>query len=138
MTAGRRDQDENDHSTLLLVEDDANFPYLIRRYARKSGCRVVHVSLGEKALDLARRVEPVLILLDVALPRMDGWQVLEALRADPDTEDIPVVICSGWDEGLRIWAERGADGYLQKPVSYHDFAETLEYIKVHRSSDGPG
>jgi CheY-like chemotaxis protein len=111
--------------TVLLVEDDPAFIYLIQRYADKGGCRLVSTARGDEALELARREWPVLILLDIMLPGMDGWQVLRELKADASTSGIPVVLCSALSEEAR-GVEEGADGYLRKPVLYQDFMAALK------------
>ena len=64
------------------------------------------------------------IVLDIALPGMNGWEVLRALRSNMSTSDIPVVMCSALEEAEH-GREAGADGYLQKPVLYQDFRSAL-------------
>lgn len=115
--------------TVLLVEDDPAFIYLIRRYADKGGCELVSTSRGEEAVEMAREKQPDMVLLDIMLPGMDGWQVLRALRDDPATQDIPVVLCSALSEEARS-IEEGADGYLRKPVLYQDFIGALEDMGI--------
>ena len=110
--------------TALIVEDDMPCVYLWRRYTKESGFRPISTSSGREALELAQREPPSLVVLDVMLPDIEGWEVLQALKADPATRDIPVLICSGFYEKERSLAE-GADGYLQKPVLYDNFVEAL-------------
>jgi hypothetical protein len=107
-------------SCILIVEDDPSFTYLIQRYAEKSGLRMVNTPQGEDALALAQKAKPAAIMLDIALPGINGWEVLRILKGHPDTRDIPVVMCSGFEEEARSF-EEGADGYLRKPVRYQDF-----------------
>jgi CheY-like chemotaxis protein len=113
----------------LIVEDDMTCVYLWQRYMKRSGFRAISTQEGKEALDLARRERPSLVVLDVILPDIDGWEVLQALKADPATRDIPVLICSALREERRSVA-RGADGYLQKPILYEDFLEALSNIDV--------
>jgi len=110
--------------TILVIEDEPSFIYLMQRYAAKSGWRIVVASEGREALRLVQEERPTVIMLDIALPGMDGWQVLEALKADHSTRDIPVVMCSGLEE-VRRSLHRGAVGYLQKPVLYQDFVQAV-------------
>jgi len=112
------------HPTVLIVEDDLDSIYLLQRYLSSTGCRVVSTSLGEEAVALAQQEKPTAIVLDIALPGMDGWEVLRALRSNVSTSDIPVVMCSGLEEE-EIGREAGADGYLQKPVLCQDFRLAL-------------
>src|SRR5262245_52817108 len=92
------------HPTVLIVEDDPQSVYLLQRYLRSTGCRVVSTSLGEEALALAQQEKPTAIVLDIALPGMNGWEVLRALRSNVSTSNIPVVLCSALEE-----AERGRE-----------------------------
>jgi CheY-like chemotaxis protein len=101
---------------------------------KRSGFRVISTQEGKGALDMARREKPDLVVLDVMLPDMDGWEVLQALKADPATCDIPVLVCSALREEKRSVA-KGADGYLQKPVLYEDFLEALSLMHMEPASD---
>ncbi len=108
---------------VLIVEDDPNSLYMMERYARSSGCQRLCTTSGEKALELAREKQPDVILLDIGLPDILGWEVLRALRANPLTSQIPVIICTALtvaDEALAANA-----GYLHKPVYYQDFVNAL-------------
>jgi CheY-like chemotaxis protein len=113
----------------LIVEDDMTCVYLWQRYMKRSGFRAISTQEGKGALDMARRERPDLVVLDVMLPDIDGWEVLQALKADPSTRDIPVLICSALREEKRSIA-RGADGYLQKPILYEDFLEALSSMHM--------
>jgi len=116
---------ERDRPVVLVVEDEEPFAYLLRRYTEKSGCRFVGAGLKEEALDLARRERPAVILVDIVLAGTSGQDVLQALKADPDTRAIPVVMCSGRDEDPHFWTGMGAHDCLQKPVRYERFLEML-------------
>jgi CheY-like chemotaxis protein len=95
----------------------------------RSGWQLVSTTRGEEALPLAQQERPAVIVLDVRLPGKSGWEVLRELKADHATQDIPVVICTGWEEETRSQVE-GADGYLRKPVRYRDFVAALEDVGV--------
>ena len=110
---------------LMIVEDDSQSLYLIERYASTSGCRLVSAWEGKEALMLAQQARPTLILLDIVLSGMLGWEVLQLLRADSLTCNIPIIICSVLDEADHA-QEAGAVGYLRKPVYYQDFVTALK------------
>ena len=82
---------------------------------------------GVEALDLVRRVLPAAVVLDIKLPRLDGWQVLAELKADPATAAIPVVIASVVDDRPRGLA-LGAEVYLLKPVRRDDLVDALRRV----------
>ena len=119
---------------VMLVEDDPQFVYLIQRYARSSGCQLVHVDSISQAVSQAQKELPDLVLLDLALNGTDGWQVLQSLKADPVTSAIPVFICSASEVATRGWEDR-ADGCLLKPVMYEDFMTALAATSGQLCSD---
>ena len=105
---------------ILLVEDDLNSLKLLRRLVEGAGYEVLTATTGEKALALARRSEPRVIVLDVMLPDMDGWSIMKQLKAEPKTEGIPVIITSvlgNPDLGIGL----GASDYFTKPVPREPF-----------------
>ena len=109
---------------VLLVDDDRASLELMTAYLSDATARVVKARDGVEALELTRQVLPAAVVLDIQLPRLDGWQVLADLKADPDLASIPVVIASVVDErprGLSL----GADAYLLKPVGRDDLVGAL-------------
>jgi len=112
---------------VLLVDDDRASLELISAYLTGAAARVVRARDGIEALELVRQVHPAAVVLDIRLPRLDGWQVLTRLRADPATVHLPVVIASVVDErprGLSL----GADEYLLKPVRRDDLVGALQRV----------
>ena len=102
--------------TLLIIEDDARFARILLEMAREKGFKGLVSSRGEAGLALARKFEPDAIMLDIQLPGMEGWAVLDRLKRSPETRHIPVHIISVQDDldrGLSL----GAFACLQKPVS---------------------
>jgi DNA-binding response OmpR family regulator len=105
--------------TLLIAEDDPLLLPLLKATFRTSGLRVLTAGTGTQALDLARAERPDLMLLDVGLPEMSGYEVCRALKTDPETAGIRVVMLTA-RAGLadqRLAAEAGAETYLTKPFS---------------------
>jgi len=113
-----------DTPTLMIVEDDLQHLYLLERYLRGRVWRMVYTTRGENALTLAWQEKPNLILLDLISPGISGWDVLRALKADPLTRPIPVIICSELDEADRA-QEAGAAAFLRKPINSMDFWDAL-------------
>ena len=102
--------------TILVVEDDPDSLELMTLYLRGAAFDVRVARNGEEGLELARALQPSAIVLDIMLPRLDGWEVLALLKSDPHTAGIPVVIVSMLDERGRGFALGAAD-YLIKPVT---------------------
>ncbi|MCB2185544.1 MAG: PAS domain S-box protein [Deltaproteobacteria bacterium] len=129
--------DDRDHLTaqdrsILIVEDDARFARILARQCREQGFRVLASATGEAGLELARRHVPHGIVLDLKLPGMDGWRVLELLKEDPGTRHIPVHIASVEDAAPAA-LQKGAVGFLQKPVSREQINDAL--AKLAKTSE---
>lgn len=101
---------------VLIVEDNPGTIELYRRYLEGTGWQVTALSQSADVLSEARRLHPDVIVLDIMMPDVDGWSVLQALKLDPDTASVPVLVCSVvHDPGLA--RTLGADSYITKPVS---------------------
>jgi CheY-like chemotaxis protein len=100
---------------VLVIDDEATVRDLMRRFLTREGLEVVTAKDGAEGLMLAHELRPALITLDVLMPGIDGWSVLEALKANPELSDIPVVMLTILDEKSRGFA-LGADDFLIKPI----------------------
>ncbi len=101
--------------TVLVIDDDPTARDLVERLLVKEGFRAETASSGAEGLEMARRLRPTVITLDVMMPQMDGWTVLEKLKNDPDLCDIPVVMLTIADN-RNLGFTLGASDYLTKPV----------------------
>ncbi|SDA12404.1 Signal transduction histidine kinase [Methylobacterium sp. UNC378MF] len=113
---------------VLIVEDDAMFASVLLELARERGFKGLIAQDGAGALSLAHRFKPHAITLDIGLPDMDGWALLDLLKNDPRTRHIPIHVISVNDEkkrGLRA----GAFGFLEKPVEREGLMRALERSK---------
>jgi signal transduction histidine kinase/CheY-like chemotaxis protein len=110
--------------TVLVVEDDPRSAELLALYLDGAGYRVVRARDGAEGLELAQRLRPRAVLLDILLPRVDGWDLLARLKADPATAACPVIIVSMLDERGKGFA-LGAAEYLVKPVGRAEMLEAL-------------
>jgi CheY-like chemotaxis protein/two-component sensor histidine kinase len=115
-------------AVLLIVERDPTFAQILLQTAHEQGLKALIVPRGEMALTLAREVQPVAITLDLCLPDLHGFKVLQRLKDDPRTRHIPVHIISGDEGGLRS-QEAGAVACLKKPVSRKDLVEAFAKMK---------
>ena len=122
-----RDQLASGEPYLLVIEDDNLFSEQLVELGRDRGWKVVATNSGEEGLRLARRSPPRGIILDVRLPDLDGFLVMERLRADSRTADIPVHFLSAVDTPERGWA-MGAVGYLTKPVGRRELKDVVERL----------
>ena len=120
----------HDAMTILVIDDDATARDLLTRALLKEGFRVETAADGRQGLELSRRIRPDVITLDVLMPGMDGWAVLQELKADADLTDIPVIMLSMIDE-KHLGFSLGASDYLMKPVNRQQMIDILE--KYRRS-----
>ena len=120
------------HFTVLVIDDDAGARDLIARALAKEGFRVEVATHGKAGLEMARALRPQVITLDVMMPGMDGWAVLTALKADPATADIPVIMLTIVDE-KEVGFALGAADYFTKPIDWSRLAATLQ--KYRRTPD---
>jgi CheY-like chemotaxis protein/CHASE3 domain sensor protein len=125
-------EDDRDRLTpgdtvILLIEDDPAFARILADMIRRNGHRVLAAADGESGLALAREYRPTGVLLDVMLPGMDGWTVMERLKTDDATRHIPVHFISAIDEAGR-GRELGAVGFLTKPVSREAISAAFERL----------
>ena len=100
---------------ILVIDDEQTVRDLMRRFLAREGFDVVTAHDGEEGLALARQLHPALITLDVLMPGLDGWSVLQALKADPELAEIPVVMLTIVDEKNKGYA-LGASEYVTKPI----------------------
>lgn len=116
---------------VLLVDDNPDHRFLARRalapLAKELDLALDFAEDGEAGLARVRDARPDLVLLDVKMPRMDGFEALRALRADPATRSLPVVMFSSSEVGADVERARtlGADGYLTKPLDPKQYGDAL-------------
>jgi signal transduction histidine kinase/ActR/RegA family two-component response regulator len=116
-------------AVVVVIDDDRASLDLMSAYLAGHGVRVVRARDGKEGLDAVRRLRPVATVLDILLPGIDGWEVLETLRADPETQALPVIIASIVDERSRGLAAGAAD-YLVKPVGRDELLDALRRMHV--------
>ena len=121
---------------VVVVEDDRASLDLFTAYLSRADIGVTTARDGQSGLEAVRRVRPVAVVLDIRLPGIDGWAVLKALKSDPETQAIPVVVVSIVDERPR-GAALGAAAYLVKPVSRDELLSALSAVGVLPSMNGP-
>jgi len=104
---------------VLLVEDDPDNRFIFRVILEHRGHEIIEAADGEAAIELARSAHPDLILMDISLPRLDGWSAIRILRADPLTGAIPIMAVTAFAAPAdQEWAlSLGCAGYLAKPVA---------------------
>ncbi|MGZ9164502.1 MAG: response regulator transcription factor [Anaerolineales bacterium] len=115
---------------ILIAEDERDIRDLVAFTLRFAGHEVFAASNGEEAVELAPRVNPDLILMDVRMPRMTGYEACKILKADPDLKDIPVVFLSakGQENEIQQGLASGAEDYLLKPFAPDQLTSRVKMI----------
>ena len=132
--------------TILLVEDDPGHARLIEKNLRRSNInnQILNVDDGQKAIDYlfnqgeyatSKHDSPLLVLLDLNIPGVDGYQVLKRMKEDPRTKRIPVVILTTTDDSREVAKcyNLGCNVYVTKPVDYEQFSEAIRKIGLFLS-----
>jgi CheY-like chemotaxis protein len=119
---------ENNRTTVLLVEDNEDNLVVYRTILEHVGYTVIEARDGEEGVSRARDAQPDIILMDISIPKMDGWEATERLKADGDTSTIPIIALTAHAlEEDRLKAMRaGCDGYLAKPVEPRRVVQEVE------------
>lgn len=119
---------------ILVAEDQPHIRALIQYKLRNSGYQVVAVEDGEAALRSARESIPDLILLDVMMPLMTGFEVLAALKQHEETRNIPVLLVTAQSSETEVLRglELGADDYITKPFSPNELAARVRTVLLRR------
>ncbi|MEO6068155.1 MAG: response regulator [Gemmatimonadota bacterium] len=112
---------------ILVIEDDLDQRKLLERVLTGAGYRVLTAADGEAGIAAVAAVRPALILLDVMMPKMNGYQTCRALRQNPETAKLPIVMLTSKDQPAdQFWAEEvGADVFLHKPVDIPLLLDTI-------------
>jgi CheY-like chemotaxis protein len=131
---------------ILLAEDDDGHAYLVRQNLQEGGLanKVVHVRDGQEALDYVRSEGayhgrlangPLVLLLDINMPRLDGVEVLRTLKANPETAQLPIIMLTTTDDPreVRHCYDLGCSSYVTKPVEYDSFVEAIRRLGLFLS-----
>ncbi|NJO16909.1 MAG: response regulator [Thioploca sp.] len=124
-----RDNLAADDKFLLIIEDDHQFAQVLMEIAHEKAFKCLLAADGDTGLQLAATYQPHAIILDIGLPQVDGWSVMEQLKDDPVTRHIPVHFVSGTDESQDA-KKMGAIGYCLKPVSMAQLGEAFKQIET--------
>jgi CheY-like chemotaxis protein len=115
---------------ILIVEDDISIRDSLAQLLVYEGYDVIGASNGQEGLESVKISKPCVILLDLMMPVMDGWQFSDHLNADPDLSRIPVIIISAHEKVSEISKDLRAQGFVKKPINVDQLLET---VKLHCS-----
>jgi len=115
---------------VLIIEDNPQTVKLVKFILGKNDYSTISAKDGEEGLRMAREKKPDLIILDLMLPEMDGYQVCETLKANPETSEIPVLVLTALDTGpdFEKALEKKADWYIAKPFEAQHLLKRVNYL----------
>jgi DNA-binding response OmpR family regulator len=128
------DQPTCDSRTILLVEDDPQSADLMTLYLHEAGLEVAIARDGEEGLAVARSIRPAVIVLDVLLPGLNGWEFIERAKSDPALHETSIIVTTVVDDRVRAMA-LGASEYLIKPVSREQLLNAISAIGMTMRDD---
>lgn len=104
---------------ILIADDSPTEIYVLKKILEKNGHEIITAEDGEQAIEVTQQEQPALILMDVVMPKLNGFQATRRLSKNADTQDIPIIIVSSKNQETdKLWGLRqGAKGYLGKPVT---------------------
>ncbi|MBE9125256.1 MULTISPECIES: response regulator [unclassified Coleofasciculus] len=120
-------------STILVIEDSVAQLALMNLYLRDSGHKIISLKDSKEALNTAVKEKPHVIITDVVMPEINGFELCRRLKTHPATASIPIVICSSKNQEVdRIWGmKQGASAYLPKPFSRDQFIEIINQVRFN-------
>jgi chemotaxis family two-component system response regulator PixH len=118
--------------TILIVEDSPSELALMSHYLKESGYNVIQATGAKEALEKAVSHSPDVIVTDVVMPGMSGFELCRSLKKNPATQKVPIVICSSKNQEIdRLWAMRqGADAYVTKPYTREQLLRTIKSVAI--------
>lgn len=119
---------------IISIDDDAKVIDLYKRYLRSHGFQVVPITNPQDVLKTIKQVRPYAITLDIMMPYKDGWQVIQEIKEDPETADIPIIICSIVEERDRAY-QLGAVDYLVKPILEDELVNAITRLDLPKDKD---
>ncbi|MHC1781729.1 MAG: response regulator [Anaerolineaceae bacterium] len=117
----------SDQRVVMVVDDQEPAINLFRRYLSQTNIITIGASRADQVVPLACHFQPVLITLDVMMPQMDGWELLQQLKTNVETRHIPVIVCSAWEDP-DLSRSLGADKFLKKPVTQKMLLAAMEEL----------
>lgn len=121
-------------ATVLMADDNPEMRLLLTNILQQQGHLVIEAADGDDLLFWVKEEKPDVIPVDLQMPKMDGFKVLEALKADDSVKDIPVIVISASQNkaDMAMAHELGAHGYIPKPWSAHDLATRIDWALTTR------
>jgi len=120
---------------IMLVDDEPDVIYLVKKILEKKGYEVVEIYSGKECLERVEEEKPDLILLDIMMPGIDGWEVARTLKSKPETKGIPIVMLTvrvSEESVEKSFKYAHADAHIGKPINTEKMVNTIRWVLDHR------
>ncbi|ACK72342.1 response regulator receiver protein [Gloeothece citriformis PCC 7424] len=120
--------------TVLIVDDSASLRQILLELLEKRGINVLEAASGMEAQEVIQKQIPDLVITDLIMPQMNGYELCRWIKNNPNTQDVPVLICSTKSEEFdRYWGmKQGADAYITKPFDNAEMLQTIKFLLQNR------
>ncbi|MDX2097421.1 MAG: response regulator [Leptolyngbyaceae cyanobacterium bins.59] len=117
-------------STVLVVDDTVSELELVTTYLRQSGYTVISATDAQEALNKVTQFRPDIVVTDIVMPGMSGFELCRSLKKNPDTENLRIILCSSKNQELdRLWGlKQGADAYVTKPFTREQLVRAIRSV----------
>ena len=124
---------------ILIIEDHADMRELLAWQIELMGFMPIAAKLGKEGIEMALAEKPQLIIMDIMMPGMDGWDAARAIRALPDTKDIPILAATALfrDSDLKNCTDAGCNGYIVKPFTFQELQGKIQELVPSTSTTFP-
>jgi CheY-like chemotaxis protein len=124
---------------ILIIEDHADMRELLAWQIELMGFMPIAAKLGKEGIEMALAEKPQLIIMDIMMPGMDGWDAARAIRAHPDTKNIPILAATALfrDSDLKNCTEAGCNGYIVKPFTFQELQGKIQELVPSTSTTFP-
>ena len=113
---------------ILIVDDDRDFVEVMKDWFGTEGYNIVTAYDGEECIAQARKEKPGLIIMDISMPKMDGYSAVKLIKADEDIKHIPIIILTGKDQMEDLFKMEGVNEYVVKPFEYDVFSQKVKKV----------
>ena len=117
------------NATILVIDDNEGWIELVERFLEGYDCRVVALNGVQDILRKVQELSPNTIILDVMMPEQDGWELLQRLRTQPGTHNVPIIVCTVFDDAQLAYS-LGASGFVLKPANQEKILEALKQLSI--------
>lgn len=123
---------------IMLVDDEPDILLIERILLKKEGFETIEADSGEKCIEMLKTEKPDIILMDVMMPGMNGWETCNSIKENESTKDIPIIMVTvkGSEEDMTMSFKSKGDGHVSKPIVREKLIQTIKWISKNKNIEG--